>query len=278
MIETEKTEVLRLDVDSILHTRIPRHYRFIPSSLIRWIERTICQEEMNSLLLSNAGCRGADFCNGVLRDLNITYTVYGEENLPANGRSLFISNHPLGGLDGIILIDFIASRYGDSLKFIVNDLLMAIEPLKDVFLPINKHGRQSRESSRSIDESFAGDEPIIIFPAGLCSRSQNGIVRDLTWQKTFVNKAIRYERPIVPLYFSGENSKSFYRFARWRKKSGLKLNIEMVYLPREVFRKKDAHFNIYIGNPIDYSTLKGGKEAQKTADNLKEIVYSLKRE
>lgn len=275
MNEKDTPDVLQLDVNAVIKDRLPKQYKYIPRGMIKWMAKTICQEEMNELLRNNAGCRGADFCHGVLRDLEITYTVDGEENLPKYKRAIFISNHPLGGLDGIVLMDYIASVYGKEFKFLVNDLLMAIEPLRDVFLPINKHGNQSREASAAVDEAFAGDEPILIFPAGLCSRSQNGTVRDLKWQKTFVNKAIRYERPIVPIHFKGENSKSFYRKAKLREKSGLKFNIEMIYLPREVFRKRGAHFDISIGKPIDYRDLKGGKDAQKTADELKEIVYAL---
>ena len=266
---------IQLDVDSILKSRLPKHYKWIPKSLVRWIERTIHQEDMNYLLRHNAGCRGADFCHGVLRDLNITYDVIGKENLPLNPRALFISNHPLGGLDGIILMDFMASVYGPKLHFIVNDLLMAIEPLSDVFLPINKHGAQSRASSEAIDEAFEGSDPILIFPAGLCSRMQKEGICDLRWQKTFVNKAIRYHRPLVPIHFSGTNSKSFYRTAKLREKSGLKFNLEMILLPREVFRKRGAHFTVTIGKTIYPEEIKGGKEAQQTADRLKNHIYSL---
>lgn len=275
MTEAKKENVLQLDIDSVLRSRLPRHYKYIPSPLIKKIARLIRQDEMNKLLRDNAGCRGADFCHGVLHDLNITYSVTGMENLPEDPRAVFISNHPLGGLDGIVLIDMIASRYGSALKFPVNDLLMAIEPLRDVFLPVNKHGSQSREASKAVDDAFAGEEPLIIFPAGLCSRRQNEGIRDLKWQKMFVNKAVRHNRPIVPIHFKGENSKSFYRFAKWREKSGLKFNFEMILLPREVFRKENSHLELSIGKPVRAEDIHGGKEAQQTADKLKELVYSL---
>ena len=163
-----QSSVIKIDVDEVLRSRLPRHYCYIPRFVIRWIERTICQEQLNELLQSNAGKVDADFCNGVLKDLNISLDIKGSENLPPREKSrvVIVSNHPLGGLDGIALIDFFSRYYGGKIHFVVNDLLMAIKPLNGVFLPINKHGKQSRQSFQAIEDAFAGDNPIIIFPAG----------------------------------------------------------------------------------------------------------------
>jgi putative hemolysin len=273
--------LMKIDVDGVLRQRIPRYYRYIPQFIIKWLERTICQDRMNELLEKNKSKTNAEFCAGVLEDLNISYEVIGEENLPPveNRRVVIVSNHPLGALDGMTMIDYITKRYGGNVKFVVNDLLMAIKPLNGVFLPINKHGKQSRNSSNAIDEAMAGNDPIIIFPAGLCSRRQpDGTICDLEWRKMFVNKSVEYQRDVIPMYFDAENSSFFYKFAKLRMRLGIKFNIEMIYLPREIFRSENAKFLIKVGKPISWSTLNSGKHASTQASKIKSIVYNLKNQ
>lgn len=272
------SEPLKIDVESVIRKRLPRYSRFIPRPLVRWVERTICQNEMNDMLDYTAGRTGAEFCRAVLEKLDITYTVHGAENLPADRRVTVVSNHPLGGLDGIAMIDFVASVYGEPLKFPVNDLLMAIKPLAPVFLPVNKHGSQSREAGKAIDEAFRGPDPVIIFPAGLCSRRLKEGIADLQWHKMFVNKSIAAQRPVIPVYFSGHNSSFFYNFARLRERSGIRLNIEMVYLPREVFRSRGTHFDIFVGKPVSWQSLRGGADATAQASRIREMVYELPKQ
>lgn len=276
----KENSVIKIDVDSVLKQRLKKQYKFIPKFIIRWIERTICQDKLNKLLEYNEGRDNADFCQGVLEHLNVTYNIHGENNLPPinKRRLVFVCNHPLGALDGIILIDYISRKYGDNVKFVVNDLLMAVKPLEGVFLPINKHGKQSRKSLTAIDEAFAGNDPIIIFPAGLVSRRQKkGIIKDLKWRKMFISKCVEYNRDIIPMYFDAENSSFFYKFAKLRTLIGIKFNIEMIYLPREIFLCENKHFTIYMGKPIAVETLSAGKDASIHAENIKEIVYNLRK-
>ncbi len=271
-----ETDLIEIDLRRVVKTKLPEKSRYIPGFVISWLERVICQRQMNEMLRECHGKRDADFCRGVLEHLRVSYKVEGAENLPSDGRIIIVSNHPLGGLDGMMLIDYFTQVYGPGLKFIVNDLLMAIAPLRGVFLPINKHGRQSRGSFQGIDQAMESDVPVIIFPAGLCSRKgKNGKIADLKWQKTFVNKAIQHKRPIVPVFFDGQNSDFFYNFAKLREQSGLKFNVEMIRLPKEMFRSAGQSFTIKIGAPIDWHTLDGGAGAQQQADKIKEIVYNL---
>ncbi len=276
-----ESSVMQINVDEVLRQRLSRHYKFIPKFIIRWVERTICQERMNELLVRLHGKKDADFCNGLLRELNITVNVNGVERLPSreNRRVVIVSNHPLGGLDGIAYIDHITKLYGGKIHFIVNDILMVLKPLHGVFLPINKHGKQSRQSFKAIEEAFAGNDPIIIFPAGLVSRrSKDGGIADLRWQKMFVNKCIEHQRDVIPMFFGGENSPYFYNFAKFRKNLGIKFNIEMVYLPREMVHSENAVYSITIGDMIPWEVLKpsNGKNTQTIADEVREIVYKLK--
>lgn len=276
-VNLPEDKVMKIDLDAVLRERLPHGRHFIPRFIINWLKRTICQDRLNEMLEVNRGKQGADFCRGVLDHLNITVNVKDAQNLPprTHRRVTIVSNHPLGGLDGMALIDWATSYWGNGVRFVVNDLLMAIEPLREVFIPINKHGSQGRDAVEELDTAFAGDAPVIVFPAGLVSRrGKGGIIRDLKWQKMFVSKSIKNNRDIIPIHFNGHNSSFFYKFASRRVKSGLKFNIEMIYLPREVFRSAGSTYTITIGSMIPVSELKGEHPAAKAA-TIKEIVYSL---
>lgn len=263
---------VKIDVDAVLRSRLGARMRYVPRCLVRGIERLICQDRLNAMLAEAYPRRGADFCRAVVEHIGVKFSVEGEHLLPADGRAVFVSNHPLGGLDGMALIDFVARHYpGSRPQFVVNDLLMAVEPLGDVFLPVNKHGVQSREAIRAIDDAFAGNEPILIFPAGLCSRRRGGVIADLPWHKMFVAKARESARPIVPIHFIARNSDRFYRLARLRERLGIKLNIEMVLLPGEMFRCSGG--TIVCGSPIEPQSLTGDPAAE--ALRIRRIVDAL---
>ena len=241
------SEPMRIDVDKVLRTRLPRHYRYIPRFAVRWLERTICQDQLNAILLKMAGKNSVDAASAALTEMGITIDEKGLEQLP-QGRYMFVSNHPLGGLDGLALISLIGNRYQRHIKFLVNDLLMAVEPLRGVFLPVNKYGSQSRAAASQIEEALQSDNQFITFPAGLCSRMQpDGTIADLPWQKAAVNHAVNYQRDIVPIYFDACNSKFFYRFAKWRKKLGIKFNIELIFLPKEMIKQCGSTLHVIIG-------------------------------
>ena len=266
-------EPMRIDVDQVLRARLPRHYRYIPRFVVRWLERIICQEKLNAILVKMAGKNSVDAATAALDEMDITIESSGLERLP-EGRFMFVSNHPLGGLDGLALISLLGNRYDRKIKFMVNDLLMAVEPLRGVFLPVNKYGRQSRASATQIEEALAGDEQFITFPAGLCSRMQP--IADLPWQKAAVVHAVNYKRDIVPIYFDAVNSRFFYRFAKWRKRLGLKFNIELIFLPKEMIKKSGSTLRAVIGDPIPWDTLDGAHPKQEAA-RLREIVINMSK-
>lgn len=269
---------MRIDIDEVLRQRLPRHYRYIPRWVINRLADVICQDRLNYLLERNASRQGADFAESIVKDLGVTYDIRGERPAPSHRRVIFVSNHPLGGLDGLVLATVAKGIYGGvtPAKFVVNDLLNFVEPLRPIFLGVNKHGAQSREKVEDIDSAFAEDIPIVMFPAGLVSRmGSDGSIADLEWRKMSVVKAISSHRDIIPVHFSGENSKFFYKFARLRTQLGLRLNIEMVRLPKEVFLSEGAHFTITFGKPIPWQTLRGGKDALSQAAELRTIVYEL---
>lgn len=276
--DVSAAHVMTIDVAGVVRERLPRHSRFIPRIVLRGLEKLIHQDDLNGLLRSNAGREGSDFCRGVLEDLDVTYRIAGGENLPApdDSRVVYVSNHPLGALDGIALIDMVARRHGREPRFVVNDLLMAVKPLCNVFVPINKFGCQSRGSSDALNMAFAGDAPVIVFPAGLVSRrSGRGGIADLQWKKMAVQKAVETRRDIIPLFFGGRNSAFFYNFAKLRTLSGLRLNIEMALLPGEIFKCRHRCFDIAVGRRIGCDELEGGRAASAEIDSLREAVYAL---
>lgn len=275
---TEQTKAIQINLRQIVRERLGRYSRLVPGFVLRRLEKTICQDRLNELLRNNYPLEGAEFCEGVLADLDVELTVVGEDKLPSPSqrRVVFVCNHPLGGLDGMALIAWATRRYGGPVHFVVNDLLNAVAPLRSVFVPVNKHGSQSRESIRAVDQAFAGDDPVLVFPAGLCSRrGSDGKIADLEWQKMFVNKAVEHHRNIVPLYFSGRNSDFFYNFAKIRKQLGLKFNIEMIYLPSEIFRARGSRFTLVCGDTIGWQDLRSGKAAMEQAAEIRSLVYSL---
>lgn len=271
--------LIQIDIGRELSQKLGRRARYVPRILVKAIERLIRQDELNDLLVRNFPRRGAEFCEGVLDTLGVKLEVKDAACLPASPRCIIASNHPLGGLDGMSMIAWLHRHYNCPVHFVVNDLLMAVDPLRDCFVPINKHGAQSRGAAKLIDEVLAGDDPVVIYPAGLVSRlGDDGKIADLEWRKMVVNKAIESRRDIVPVHFAGENSPSFYRWARRRLRLGIKFNFEMVLLPRELFRAGGKTFTLTCGDPIAWQSLRGGRDAAAEAARIRNIVYSLSQE
>ena len=274
--QTSGSDALSVDVEAVVNQRLSRYRHLIPRFAINWLKRTICQDELNGILYRTRGKRNAEFCDAVLKDLNVTYNIEGVLPDANHQRVIIVCNHPLGALDGITMIHWAAATYGPDVHFIVNDILTAVKPLEDIFLPVNLYGRQSRHSSADIEAVFQSNSPIIMFPAGLVSRKgRNGTICDLKWHKMFVNKAIEYKRDIIPVFFDARNSSFFYNFAKFRSKIGLRFNFEMIYLPREIFRSRGARFTLHIGHTIPWQLLDGGRKAWHQAQKIKKTVYSL---
>jgi len=267
-------ETYKIDVRNVLLSKNPSLARIVPGFLISYLKRIVHQDELNDFLERYGNLKGVDFIKAGLDYMKITYTVSGRENIPTRGRFIFVSNHPLGGLDGLVFI-FELSRYFDDIKFPVNDILLNIRNLEDIFLPINKHGAQSREAVKALDMAYASDSQILYFPAGLCSRKRKGIIKDLEWYKSFISKAVEYKRDVVPAYFSGRNSNFFYNLANLRTFLGVKSNIEMLYLADEMFRQKDKKIHLVFGPKIPWETFDKSRTHSAWAEWVKSRSYEL---
>lgn len=264
-----------LDLDKVLQDKAPKIYNKIPRFAINYLKRKVHLEELNEILTIYADKDGVDFMEAVVGYFNLTLNVYGLEDIPLDGRYIFVSNHPLGGLDGICLSAIIGKRYNKKIKYVVNDVLYFIRNLQSIFLPVNKYGKQSKQTANAANEAYTSDNQIITFPAGLCSRKKNGQIVDLAWQKNFVLKAIESKRDIVPVYFEAKNSNFFYRFANLRKALGIKFNIELILLPDEMFKNKNKHFTVFFGEPISYTDLDDSKTAVQWMEYIRKKTYNL---
>lgn len=267
---------MKVDVGEVIKSKKPSLYRKLPRFVIRWFEKIVCQDDVNDVLARYGELTGVDFMSHVLDYLGIRRTSEGLEKLDRNGRYIFASNHPLGGVDGFSLAESIESYFSD-VKLVVNDILMVLTPINGLFIPINKHGKQNTAYVRRFKEELQGNVPIVYFPAGLCSRKINGEVTDPKWLKTFVEKAIESGRDIVPTYVDDRNSNFFYRFANMRKKLGIKINIEMALLPGELFKKRGkGNIRIVYGTPIKHEELVNGKKSVgEWVDHIRKKTYEL---
>lgn len=278
-VTRRRTSPLQIDLPYVLTKKLGEHrMRYMPGLIVNILEKIICVKDLNHLLAVNDGKTGPDFARGVLETLNVDVKVHNMDNIPApeNRRVMLVSNHPMGGPEGVAMIDFMHKYYGGQIYVMVNDILMAVEPLQNVFVPVNKHGHQGHSTLTRLEEALKSDNPVLIFPSGKASRLDNkGRVRDLPWHKTFVTKAIEHQRDILPIFCCGGNSKFFYRFARIREMLGIKLNIEMVQLPRELLRMRNSVMNLVCGKPVSWRTLHTGREAAQDVDRIRQMVYAM---
>lgn len=251
-------------------------YKYVPRCFVSYLKRIIHQDELNVFLSTDAkGKYGVDFLEASLNFLDVKVRVVGGENLPSTDLCTFVSNHPLGGADGVALGYVLGKHYNGKVKYLVNDLLMNLSGLAPLCIPINKTGKQSKDFPKMVEKGFESRDQLIMFPAGLCSRRQKGEIRDLDWKKTFVSKSIQTKRDVVPIYFEGSNSNFFYNLANLSKVLGIKFNIAMLFLVDEMFKNRHKTFTVKIGKPIPWQTFDKSKTPSQWAQYVKEIVYKL---
>ena len=271
---TEKT----IDIDELLKSKMGRKARWIPRPLVKWLKRIIHQDEVNAYLWESRHLTGTEWLEECVRYLDMTLEIVGEENLPPkdDGRLYtFVSNHPLGGEDGVALGAVIGRHYDSRFRYLVNDLLMNLPGLAPVCIPINKTGGQSRGFPAMVESGFQSDNHMLMFPAGICSRRQGDVIRDLEWKKTFVTKSVQYKRDVVPIHFGGQNSEFFYRLANFSDRYVKKMNIAMLFLVDEMYKNTHKTFRVAIGKPIPWQTFDNSRTPAQWAQYVKDRVYEL---
>jgi putative hemolysin len=264
-----------IDIDSILRTKAPKQYKYIPRFVVSYLKKIVHQEAINVFLKDSKDKVGVDFLEASLDFLDTKVEVKGLENVPKDGLFTFVSNHPLGGQDGVALGYVLGRRFDGKVKYLVNDLLMNLHGLAPLCIPINKTGKQAKDFPKMVEAGFRSDDQLIMFPAGLCSRRQKGVIRDVEWKKTFVVKSVQTQRDVVPVHFDGRNSDFFYNLANLCKALGIKFNIAMLYLADEMFKNRHKTFTVTFGEPIPWQTFDKSKTPAEWAAYVKEIVYKL---
>ena len=273
--EADSETLKPIYLKEVFKSKNPALARWIPGFVYSWLNRIICIDDINDFIRKHGDRKGIDFADAIVDYLNLSFQTEGITNLPSpKGRYIFVSNHPLGGPDGIALISFLG-KYYPKLKFPVNDILLNLKNLNNIFLPVNKHGGMSQEAVKAIASAYTSDNQIIMFPAGLCSRKIKGKIEDLEWQKNFIVEAVKHQRDIIPIYISGQNSNFFYNLSNFRKKIGLKANIEMLWLPKEAFKKKNETLTLKIGKPISWQSFDKSKKPKEWAKEVRDILYRL---
>lgn len=273
-----KERIFKIDIDKIIRDKAGDKAGRVPRFVVAWLKRIIHQDEINEFLEREGDKQGVPWLYDCVEFLDMKLQVEGGENLPApeDGRLYtFVSNHPLGGQDGVALGALLGGRYDGKVKYLVNDLLMNLHGLAPLCIPINKVGAQSRRFPAMVEAGFRSDNHIIMFPAGLCSRKRKGVVRDLPWAKTFVTKSVVTRRDVVPIHFGGCNSARFYRLANLSKALGIKFNIAMLFLVDEMFRNKHKTFTVKIGKPIPWQTFDKSRTPAEWAAYVQDKVYEL---
>ena len=269
-----ESNVIKIDVAGVLKERASKTK--VPKFVVNYLRRIVHEEEFNQFFRDNPDLKNLDFVEAAFNYLGIKLNVIGEENLPPkDGRYIFACNHPLGGLDGVATGYVVGKHYDGKVRFFSNDLMMFLTPMLDMFVPVNKFGNQSKNHADMMKTLYESDNHLVTFPAGMCSRKQKGKICDLEWKKNFVTKAIEYKRDVVPIYFEGRNSSFFYNLANLRKFLGIKFNIEMMYLPDEMFKQKNKEFRIIIGKPIPWQIFDKSKSHAKWAEWVKDVVYKM---
>ena len=266
---------MTVDLESLIRKAAPDKARYIPGFVFSLLRRAFHQDFCNQFFAREL--KGKDFCFGALDHIGANINVEGLNNVnfQADKPFVFVSNHPLGAIDGLALLGIIARESNERVKCIVRSELMLLDGLAPYCIPINKSGKQARNLPQQVDKAFSGPNHVLLFPAGFCSRRIDGIVQDIPWRKFFVNKCVQWQRDVVPVHFIGQNSERFYRIDRISKFLHLKVNIAQLTLPDEMCRARGKTFTVRFGSPIPYNTFDTTRTPMQWAQWVQQKVYEL---
>lgn len=261
-----------VDIEKIIASKNPRLLKWMPGFLLRYVKRILHENDVNAFMKAHGDLRDLHFIRKVLEEFNTTLVVKGLEHIPEHGGFILAANHPLGGFDGMALMQAVGQKRKD-IRFLVNDILFSFGTMDNLFVPVNKHG--SQQALARIEEAYRSEHAVLIFPAGLVSRKIDGKVQDLEWKKSFISKAVQYHKPVVPCYIDGRNSSFFYNLALWRRRLGIKANIEMFYLGDEMFKQQNKTITIIFDHPVPSARFDHTRSPKQWAALMKEHVYAL---
>lgn len=263
-----------IDFEEVIKERFPN--KKIPRPLFLLIKKIAHVDDLNKVIENAAGSKDVDFMHRTVEYFDLKINVFGKENLQADDKPMiFAGNHPLGALDAVTIGSVLGKVYGNKIKFYANEFLNELKPLRTMFLPIYKYGAQNRNNAQIAEQFFLSGNHLVTFPAGATSRMRKNGLQDLEWQKNFIQKAVQNKRDVVPLYFKAQNSPRFYLLQYIREFLRLKVNIEMLMLPSEIFKQQGSQFSIYIGKPVPWKTFDKSKKPKEWAKWVRDKAYAL---
>lgn len=241
--------------------------------------KLISMDKVNKLHEDNCHLGGFEFTSAILRDIEVSYKLHGEEYLQElpEGSFITVSNHPFGSIDGIMLIDIMA-RHRPDFAVMVNGILTNIEAMKDNFIAVKPDTKKQGANTANVGgvrlalERLSEKHPLGFFPAGAISMydKKSKRIQDISWALSIIRLIRRAKQPIFPIFFDGLNSSFFYMLGRldWR--------IRTMRIPGEVFNKRGKCFDIFIGKPISVEEQKQFSDDESFRDYLYQKTYELK--
>ncbi|PID88071.1 MAG: glycerol acyltransferase [Bacteroidia bacterium] len=278
MKDSLPSSIFRVDLERVIRNQKNKKVSHLPPFVVNYLKKVIRQKQLNEIVADADGLEGIEFIRKNMQYLNINYEVINQESISPRGKYIFVSNHPLGGIDYYAMMLAISEKFSN-IKTLANDLLLHVTPLKNLFLPVNVFGKNKAENRKAIISAMGDpDLQILMFPAGKVSRKEGKKIDDGLWNTGFIRQAIEFQREIVPVFIEGKNSKKFYRLAKIRKLLRIKFNFELLLLPQELIKQRNKTVRVFFGQPIDYKHfMSKEKSVREYADEIKAIVYHLRQ-
>lgn len=231
---------------------------------------------LNKIYDRNKHLQNVVFLNAVLDEFQIKFEIPEEDlkRLPKDGAYITISNHPLGGIDGILLLKLMLERE-PNFKIIANFLLHRIEPLKPYVMPVNpfENHKDAKSSVTGIKDALrhlGENKPLGIFPAGEVSTYKDGkLVVDRPWEEGAIKLIKKANVPVVPIYFHAKNSKLFYFLSQ------INDTLRTAKLPSELLTQKDRVIKVRIGKPISVAEQAEHETLDSYSEFLRRKTYML---
>jgi putative hemolysin len=231
---------------------------------------------LNKIYDRNKHLTELEFLNAILDEFQIKFEIPEEDlkRLPKDGAYITVSNHPLGGIDGILLLKLMLERE-PNFKIIANFLLHRIEPMKPYIMPVNpfENHKDAKSSVIGIKETLrhlSDGKPLGMFPAGEVSTYKDGkLMVDKPWEEGAIKVIRKAQVPVVPIYFHAKNSRLFYRLSK------ISDTLRTAKLPSELLTQKDRVIKVRIGKPISVAEQNEHKSIEEYSEFLRKKTYML---
>ncbi len=246
----------QINIENILRDKTPalfeKYPKFVQKLTVNFLEKFLAVKKINKFMEENKLNQGISFIDSLFNELNVTFDITANDlaKIPSEGSLVVVSNHPLGGLDGLGLIKAFYDVRKD-VRIVANDILMQVQNLQEFFIPVDLYSpNRNREVLVNMGKSLMNEEAIIFFPAAKVSRLGLNGIKDGKWLNGALKFATKYNAPVLPVYVKARNSMAFYLLALMNDKIGTFM------LPQELFRAKNARFQIVVGDLIPPTNFK----------------------